>query len=438
MVSEPTLASRYDVVIVGGRPAGASLAARLAEHDVSTLVIDRAHFPSHPAVPSCGVLYPPAMALVDELGIDQSEFGDESVWVRRMMVDVDGRYDVEFDMIESHGRDYIYGIDRVRFDQALWRNLRRHPQVTAVEGTSFLDVVADAAGSVTGVKIKTADGSLRSIEAGCVVGADGRFSPVARTVGAKIREDFTRTSTVHFAAWEGVLPHDDDPRALLHVYTNVRGSDVLFFPLPEGRIHICTHLRTDRVDMKGATAEDFYLRTLRSFPGIARRIGPATRVGRVIGLKRVANRYRESGGPGWVLVGDALHHKDPIDGQGIYDAMSGAKILTEELVSWHAGGQSFARALESYERRVMAQTRPMFTATTERLTRELYQEPPAILVGTAMRWLMNDARYKRTFLAYLCRDVDPTTWLTPSLVAGAMARGVLGDLRRAFGRRSPS
>ena len=43
------LEPEYEVVIVGGRPAGASLAARLGERGVATLVIDKATFPSEPS-----------------------------------------------------------------------------------------------------------------------------------------------------------------------------------------------------------------------------------------------------------------------------------------------------------------------------------------------------------------------------------------------------
>ena len=43
-------ASPYDVIIVGGRPAGASLAARLGAAGLRVLILDRATFPSLPAV----------------------------------------------------------------------------------------------------------------------------------------------------------------------------------------------------------------------------------------------------------------------------------------------------------------------------------------------------------------------------------------------------
>ena len=61
--------THYDVIIIGGRPAGASLAVRLAKGGLKTLVLDRATFPSKPAVPSMPLILPHTLQLLDEIGI---------------------------------------------------------------------------------------------------------------------------------------------------------------------------------------------------------------------------------------------------------------------------------------------------------------------------------------------------------------------------------
>ncbi|HEU4758513.1 MAG TPA: FAD-dependent monooxygenase, partial [Dehalococcoidia bacterium] len=66
--------TQYDVVIVGGRPAGATLAARLGARGHSVLVLDRAAFPSAPAVPSSPTVHPGGMRLLDELGIEERRY----------------------------------------------------------------------------------------------------------------------------------------------------------------------------------------------------------------------------------------------------------------------------------------------------------------------------------------------------------------------------
>ncbi len=47
--------------------------------------------------------------------------------------------------------------------------------------------------------------------------------------------------------------------------------------------------------------------------------------------------FREAAGPGWALVGDAGHFKDPSPGQGISDALRQSERLAEVIVA--AGGR---------------------------------------------------------------------------------------------------
>src|SRR6185295_19777991 len=68
--------AQYDVVIVGGRPSGSTLAARLGARGHKVLVVDRATFPSVPAVPSSPTVHPGAMRLLDELGIEERQYAD--------------------------------------------------------------------------------------------------------------------------------------------------------------------------------------------------------------------------------------------------------------------------------------------------------------------------------------------------------------------------
>ena len=80
-----------------------------------TLVIDKATFPSEPSVPSCAVLYPQTLKLLDELGLDERRMGDESATIRRLVLELDGRFKTSIPMVEAFGRDYVYGIERADF-----------------------------------------------------------------------------------------------------------------------------------------------------------------------------------------------------------------------------------------------------------------------------------------------------------------------------------
>src|SRR5688500_17080548 len=65
--------AHYDVIVVGGRPSGASLAIRLGRQGWRVLLLERATFPSLPAV-SLPAIFAGAMQLLDELGLPESDY----------------------------------------------------------------------------------------------------------------------------------------------------------------------------------------------------------------------------------------------------------------------------------------------------------------------------------------------------------------------------
>ena len=76
----------------------------------------------------------------------------------------------------------------------------------------------------------------------------------------------------------------------------------------------------------------------------------------------------------------------------------------------------------------------MFVATTDRLRRELYEEPPLAVMKTMIRWTLSDPVYQDTFLRVLGRELPATAMSSRSMMAGAIARGALRDVTGALAR----
>lgn len=374
------------------------------------------------------------MALLDEIGIDEADYADEHACMRALHVELAGAFTAVMRVPSlAAGRDYVRGVDRYSFDDLLWRKLERFPSVERRSGFAVTNVIRRDH-RVVGIVGGSKGERPREITARCVVGADGRFSLVARKVGAEVIEDAPEhTSTVYFANWSGVKPIHHAYSAG-YVYATARGLDVLFFAMPDGRWSINTHARSDRVRING-DAERYYLDTLRSIPRVWQYIDRAERVSPIIGIKQIGNGYRRPSGPGWVLVGDALHYKDPADGQGIYDALIEAKLLDAALARWHSEESSWDAAMAQYRRDVWAATHSMFVVTTTRIKRELYSEPPMPIVRTVMRWMMTDPAYGEAFLRVQGRDCPPELLLSKSLAGGAALRGLGRDVLSWISRR---
>jgi flavin-dependent dehydrogenase len=291
-------------------------------------------------------------------------------------------------------------------------------------------------GRVAGVRARAPGGAELSWTADCVVGADGRFSLVARKAGARDldRRDDLPTS-IYYAYWRGVAPYADGPT--IQAFGTGRGIGYLLMDSADDTTCVAVGGRAALFEGHEKPAER-YARLLRQQQHVWRRLARAEWAGEVRGMRNIGNLYREAGGPGWALVGDALHQKDPLDGQGIYDAVFTARALAEAIGAWKRDGASWEQALERYTAAVRAETYPMYRATMERVRLELYTPRPDWAYKTWVRWVSTDAEYQRRFGLLLARAIDPARWFPPSAFFGALARGALGDLGQLLSRRPPS
>lgn len=424
--------NHYDCIVVGGRPAGATLAARLGQQGLRVLLLERAVLPSPPAA-SSPVIYPATMRLLDEIGADEAEYARGTPRLRRFVAEVREDFRFTAAVPSLFGRDYIYAIDRARFDAALWRTAAGQPGVVAHDGASVTDLLRDGE-RVTGV-IWRADGLEQRATAGCVVGADGRFSLVARKAGAHDCDERTDLpTTIYYAYWKGVAPYDG-AEPIIHSFSAGRGYGILTMDSADGSTAVVVEGRAAALELGDATADELYLGLLRRHPRVWRRLAGATLATDVRGMRNIGNKYRGAGGPGWALVGDALHQKDPIDGQGIYDAVATAKLLATAIGDWRRGRVTWERALEQYDAAVRAETYAMYVETLERVRRELYTGYSERAYRTWVRWLSTDREYQRRLMLLLARGLPPTGWLPSSVFFGAIGRGALADLVRAIARR---
>lgn len=421
---------QYDVIIVGGRVAGASLAIRLGRQNLNVLLIDRASFPSWPSVPSSPIIHPGTMRLLDELGLSEDDYAHPSAKVTHIILDVMGKFQAVMPAERVQlDRNYFFGLDRHKFDTVLWQRAASLPSVTACQNTSMLDVVKDRGGRVAGILCKTETGTEEVFSADLVVGADGRFSMAAQKFGAQTFEEMNDfPSSTYHAEWQGVAAHSEAYAQPFIIFQLEDNYSFLCIPVDAQKYIIASNLRPDHKRFHG-NLEERYHQAIQSVPALSALLKTARRVTPVVGVRRVENGYRQAYGDGWALAGDAFHYESPLDGQGFYNALLASALLAEAIQVWKQG-TPWPQAGQEYQQRFYESTHEMLKQTVKRVQQDLYTNPPPFLVNTLIRWMLTDPVYQKQFLRYLSRAIDPTSF-TFSPTLGPVVRGILRDARNA-------
>lgn len=429
----------YEVIIVGGRVAGSHMAARLAKYGFQVLLLERDSFPSLPAV-SSPIIFSATMRLLDEIGADETAYARNTPRLHKMITVVEGN-ELTINIPEYKGRDYAYAIDRARFDATLWDTAMRYGNVEGRQNFSVSDLVWKN-GRVMGVIGKEKDGAEETITAKTVIGADGRFGIVGRKVGVeKIDQYNEHPTSIYYAYWRNVSYLNDTPSATTYEGDNSYGY--LVMDSADGETVITIEGRADGLDPLAGKVEEFYLSTLQKNPLLQARMQDAEMITSVRGMKNIGNNYHQAGGAGWALVGDAYHQKDPLDGQGIYNAVITGKALARQMLRWKNGELSWDEAIAEYDKIARIKTYPMYKSLQTRIQASFYSNGelpiPEWAQENLSRWIVDDEAFMGLVGKFITRELPPdyVTLMTVPTIFGAVARGMRKDVEKRIKKRIP-
>jgi len=333
-----------DVLVIGGGPAGATAAFRLATAGVRVTLVDRAVFPRDKV---CGEsLSPGALSRLQDIGMwTASDAAPPAAGqpVRGMRIR-SPRGTTFFGRYKTGDRHPGLVIRRTVFDaQLLARAQARGARV--LEGIEAITPDESRHGAV--VRCRAVDGSAAlRIEARRVIVADGRQSLIARSLGF-IEPDHAEGRPRRFA----VRVHYDDVSGLSELAEMHVGLDGYcgIAPLSNSSANVCYVRFGDRLDMAPKTLEADVRRHLSAYPEITARLQSARVSGpvRIIGPLRIRSR-RQAAGP-FIACGDTTGFLDPFTGEGIAHAIASGVLGAEAVqASLEGGPQSF----RDYERRI--------------------------------------------------------------------------------------
>ena len=394
-------ASRCDVLVVGGGPAGSTIAALLAEKGRDVVVVEKAR---HPRFHIGESLLPANVALFDRLGLrEQVEaIGMAKYGVEFVSPDHEHRQFIEFVEAWDKSMPYAWQVRRSELDEILFRNAAAKGART-FEGEQVREIAFDDEGAT--VRVERGDGARRTWRARFVVDASGRDTLLANQLRCKEKNKRHNSSALygHFTGAER-LPGKLEGNITIFWFEH---GWFWLIPLADGTTSIGAVCWPHYLKSRSKPLPEFFRDTIALCPELARRLASARLVDeRVYATGNYSYTSARSSGRRYLLIGDAYAFVDPVFSSGVYLAMQSAFDGAPVVEAVLDGRREAAASRRAFDRRVQRGPREfswfIFRVTNPTM-REFFMSP------------QNPFRVKEALVSLLAGDIYGRTPIWPSI-----------------------
>jgi flavin-dependent dehydrogenase len=356
------MTDRYDAIILGGGPAGSTVATLLAEAGRRVLVLEKETFPRFHIGES---LLPASVGLFQRLGVNE---------------------ELQQAFIHKPGGKWLYGSSEVPGDFAnsdRWATFKTHPYSYLVERSTFDSILINrsiAVGAdvrfghdvsdllfdanrpngaplgggdlrVVGVQARDESGTVREFLGKVVVDCTGLRAFVGAKLGIRRPAHGQRMGI--FAQYRAD-PTREDIQAGWFIGQMYYDGWTWLLRLPEGRFSVGTVLTAERFKRTKASAEDLLEFLVAQNPLLRDGMtSDPVRISPVQVSGHMGNRCSKLAGAGWVLAGDAAFFVDPCYSSGVHLAMSSAAMIADSILH-HASGTALpSTTFDEYQKKML-------------------------------------------------------------------------------------
>ena len=379
-----------EVLVVGGGPAGSTIAALLARRGRRVMMLERDH---HPRFHIGESLLPANLPIMERLGVldDVARIGVVKRGADFPAANAGGFNAFRFDRALGDTPPHAFQVKREEFDLLLFQHAAR-AGVDAREGIQVRRL--DFAREGVLAAAETAAGEPLRIRARYLVDATGRDALIGRQLGIR-RKHPRHQSAALFAHFRGVTPRDGEDAGNISIYVHDHGW-AWMIPLRDGICSIGIVAGPDLFRMRAEPPAQFLTRVLNGVPQIRERMRGAEMTGNLHATGNYSYLCDRLSGRNWIMVGDAGAFGDPIFSTGVSLAMRSAERGAEVVDAILRQPELEGSLQRAYEREVWGGLKSLSWFIVRFTT-------------PAMRWLFanprNDFDLERAMISMLAGDV---------------------------------
>jgi flavin-dependent dehydrogenase len=419
--TEPDVAGaelRCDVLVVGGGPAGSTIAALLAEAGRDVVVIEKAH---HPRFHIGESLLPANAALFDKLGLraQVEAIGMQKYGVEFVSPDHDHRQFIEFTEAWDKSMPYAWQVRRSELDELLFRDAAGKGART-FEGQRVREVAFEDGGAIATVEDE--NGIRSRWRAKFVVDASGRDTLLANQLRCK-EKNRRHNSSALYGHYTGAERLPGKLEGNITIFWFEHGW-FWFIPLVDGTTSIGAVCWPYYLKSRQKPLPEFFADTIALCPALAARLAGAELIdGRVYATGNYSYASGRSSGDRFLMIGDAYAFVDPVFSSGVYLAMQsafdGARVV-EAVLDGRRDAAALRRAFDHRVQRGPREFSWFIFRVTNPTMREFFMSP------------QNPFRVKEALVSLLAGDIYGRTpiWTSIAILKALYYLVSFGNLAR--------
>ena len=326
--AEYSRSQECDVLVIGGGPAGATIAPLLTERGYRVVLLEKAH---HPRFHIGESLLPANMPLFERMGIaDQvkaigmEKWGAEFISPHHEMSQT-----FQFADAWDKSMPHAFQVKRAEFDEILIRNAeKKGVEVHERCKAKMIDFLPDNSGAV--IRAEHDDGREVEWKARFVVDASGRDTFLANRFQIKHRNPKHNSSAI-YGHFSGARRHDGQAAGDISIFWFEHGW-FWFIPMMNDVTSIGMVTWPYYMKTKGQRSIEQFLRDgIARCPALAERLKLATLVNEVEATGNFSYVSERNHGANYLLLGDAYAFIDPVFSSGVLLAMNSGVIGAEAI-----------------------------------------------------------------------------------------------------------